>query len=511
VLHLSLELTLKRKLTTAKLFIGNPEAESEANFKSRVKLDDVFEDYMKILPDLETEKFIVTGRKGSGKSAIGTTIYNNSKKDANRFCCFVRKNDFDLEEIVQISNKTDYPIQKELLFKWLILTRVLRLITENEAINSQPEIKILKEFLKKNTGFVDINKYEIKEIISANGFQIHIEKFLRFLRLTGKKETTLTGQKAPFYKLIPHLEDAIIDILTRDEEKNNGNSYRIIIDDLDIDFKAENTTIVQSTLELIRIVKDYNNNLFSDNEIDAKVIILLRDDISSVLIRESADMAKIFRSYAIRLRWYQHKLYLQDENLTKLKQFINKRIGNTLRENNINFESQDPWNFLLNDNEINTTSFKYIVDHTFQTPRDLILLFEDLDRYEFNIPLKMREMNSLISSYAIKSKEEIENALAIHFSSSEIEKIFNLLRDLSKTNDFDLIQFTDFVGIHGIEKEGKLVLDLLYEYSLVGNRADNGTLYFNYWENEYEAHKIDYETKFVLHRILSIYYKNSSN
>lgn len=502
---------IRKKNTTENLFIGNPEAESEANFKSRVKLNDVFEDYMKIIPDLETEKFIVTGRKGSGKSAIGTTIYNNSKSNPNRFCCFVRKNDFDLEEIVQFSNQTSYPIQKELLFKWLILTRMLKMIVKNEAINSKPEIKILNEFLKKNTGFVDINKYEIKEIITANGFQIHIEKFLRFLRIIGKVDTTLKGQKAEFYKLIPSLEISIKEILTRCEDVNNGNSYRIIIDDLDIDFKAENPNLVNSTLELIRIVKDYNNNLFSDNEIDAKVIILLRDDISSVLIKESADMAKIFRSYSIPLKWYEHRLFLQDENLTKLKQFINKRIRKTLLENNIGIGSEDPWNYLLNDESLTSTSFKYVIDHTFQTPRDLILFFQDLDKNRYNIPLKIREMNSLISSYAIKAKEEIENSLAIHFTSFEIEKIFNLMRELSRTTDFDIIQFNDFAKIHGLNKDNKNLLEILYDYSLVGNRSQNGNLHFNYWESEYDTHKIDYDNKFVLHRILSIYYKNSAN
>jgi hypothetical protein len=502
---------LRKRITTKNLFIGNPEAESESNFKARVKLNDVFEDYMKILPDLETEKFIVTGKKGSGKSAIGSTIYNNSKNDPNRFCCFVRKNDFDLEEIVQISNQTDHPLQKELLFKWLILTRFLKLIIENNAINNKPEIKILNEFLKKNTGFVDINKYEIKEIISANGFQIHIEQFLRFLRIVGKIDTTLKGQKAPFYKLIPNLESAIKEILMRPEEKINGNSYRIIIDDLDIDFKAENKSNVNSTLELIRIVKDYNNNLFSDNEIDAKVIILLRDDISSVLIKESADMAKVFRSYSIPIKWYEHKLFLQDENLTMLKQFINKRIRKTLKENNIEISKEDPWNFLLNDDSITTSSFKYIIDHTFLTPRDLILLFQDLDKHQYNIPIKFREMNSLIASYAIKAKEEIENALAIHFSSEEITKIFNLLRDLSKTIDFDITQFSDFVQIHGFQREGKTILEILYDYSLIGNRSSNGNLHFNYWENEYDTHKINFDNKFVIHRILSIYYRNSSN
>ncbi len=95
-------------------------------------------------------------------------------------------------------------------------------------------------------------------------------------------------------------------------------------------------------------------------------------------------------------------------------------------------------------------------------------------------------MNSLIASYAIKAKEEIENALAIHMNSSEIEKIFNLLRDLSKTSDFDITQLNDFIEIYNFNRDGKNILDLLYDYSLVGNRSSNGSLHFNYWESEYD-------------------------
>ena len=48
----------KKQNTTENLFLGNPEAESEGNIRAKVKLDDVFYDYLKVLPEIETEKFI---------------------------------------------------------------------------------------------------------------------------------------------------------------------------------------------------------------------------------------------------------------------------------------------------------------------------------------------------------------------------------------------------------------------------------------------------------------------
>ena len=44
----------RKKPNTENLYFGNPEAESENNFKAKIKLDDVFEDYLNVLTGLET-------------------------------------------------------------------------------------------------------------------------------------------------------------------------------------------------------------------------------------------------------------------------------------------------------------------------------------------------------------------------------------------------------------------------------------------------------------------------
>ena len=53
--------------TTLNFFIGSPEAESEAT-STPITLNQFFEDYLDIFSQLNNEKFIVLGRKGSGKS-----------------------------------------------------------------------------------------------------------------------------------------------------------------------------------------------------------------------------------------------------------------------------------------------------------------------------------------------------------------------------------------------------------------------------------------------------------
>lgn len=494
--------------TTEKLYIGTPEAESENNNRARVRLDEVFHDYLNVLPEIETEKFIITGRKGSGKSAIGQVLYNEAKSHPNKFCEYIQKSDIDLEEIVQFSKETGETIQKELLFKWIILTRLLKLIIQNQSVQDLKEIKIIKHFLEKNTGFVRVDKFEIKEVLKTSGFEVMTEKLMQFFSLKKTREVNIKGTKAPFYKLIPHLEEVVATILSSHQDLYNGNRYHIIFDDLDIEFKAENNESVETLLNLIRIAKSYNNNFFSDNGIDAKVVVLLRDDISDVLIKKSADMAKIFSSYNICLTWFDHSLYKKDENLTMLKQFIDRRIEYALNKATMEFHGS-PWDFLFDTNsEYNESSFKYVIDHTFHTPRDLILLFQDLTKYKFNIPLKIADINVLIGSFSFKCKSEIENALSIHYNVKEIEKLFTVLRHLSKKAEFSYSEFLAIYDNEKIDMPASKSCELLFDYSLIGNKSRNNSMvFFKHREEEENHFNINFDKPFVLHRILNIYFK----
>lgn len=504
-------MNLFNPIKSENLYIGIPEAESESNIKARVKLDDVFDDFLDVLPEIETEKFIVTGRKGSGKSAIGQILLKRAKESPNQFCSFIRKSDIDLEDIVQISRQIEgVSVEKEVLFKWIILTRILDLITKNEAVQKLKEVRMLRDFLQKNSGYVNINRFEIKEILQTSGFEIYIEKLIHFFRFKQNNEIKLTGQKAPFYKLIPHLEQAILAVLKSDEDKLQGNKYTLIFDDLDIEFKAEKEESVESLLNLIRIVKHYNNNFFSENGIDAKVLILLRDDISDVLIKKSADMAKIFSSYSIPLYWYEHDLYKRDENLTPLKKFINKRISHAFQKNNYSCK-EDAWKSLINaDHEVNESSFKYVIDHTFQSPRDLLLFFQDLNKYKLKIPLTLKEINFLIGKYAIKGKGEIDNALAIHFSPQEIEHIYYVLKALSKSSSFTYYNLCSEMEKYPFKNSEERISEILFMYSLIGNKDFAGNkVYFKYREEDASSYTIDVSKPFVLHRIINIYFKNN--
>lgn len=334
----------KRKLfkDTSKFHIGSPEAEAESIHNSRMHLSKVFNDYLEIIPKLETEKFIITGRKGSGKSAIAEYIDFMSSSKANLFCDFIKKSDLDIEKIIQITEKNNLTVNQIALIQWVILTKLVKQLVQNEALSAKKEIQDLKIFLKKNSDHIDIDASQIEELLQSKGWEVNVEYFKRFLQTKFRNKYDIKSSKAPFYKLIPHLKETVKTLFKSVE--NQGNQYLLIFDDLDIGFNTRNEKSCDYILSLLRIVKDFNISFFGKSEINAKVILLIRDDISRFLLTKDADTAKLFSSYEIPIKWYEHFL---NENSLKIKQFINRRIEINFEENKFEFDVSDPWGSLI--------------------------------------------------------------------------------------------------------------------------------------------------------------------
>ncbi|WP_315404899.1 P-loop ATPase, Sll1717 family, partial [Hoylesella saccharolytica] len=239
--------------TTKGFCIGIPEAEAEATTAS-IKLDTFFVDYLDVLKQLNNEKFIVLGRKGTGKSAIGEHILSLAKNEANMFCDFIKKEDIDIEKIVQIGKIEGIRIERGLLYKWIVLTKFVVLFAENQSLTCIKGMKYLSDFIKKSRGFINIKNYEVKEVIQQYGLSVSIEYFKRYLSASGNNNKQYKYEKAEFYKLIPDLEKVVIDILKADKD----NQYILMFDDLDIGLNLNNQESIDTLTELIRTIKYYN-------------------------------------------------------------------------------------------------------------------------------------------------------------------------------------------------------------------------------------------------------------
>lgn len=304
------------------------------------------------------------------------------------------------------------------------------------------------------------------------------------------------------------MEKVVVDILKADTD----NQYVLMFDDLDIGLNLNNQESVDTLAELIRTVKYYNNDVFARNSIESKIIVFLRTDIQKRLIY-SADMPKVFSSYATELRWYED-IYRNNEPKLLLRQFINKRIlvnfqTKGLVINNLN----DPWTSFVDENSFygDKTGFKHIIDHTFFRPRDLILFFKDIGDLDLDLPISSNDINNiLMDRYAREMVTDIKGELSVNYNPDEIESIFDALRESTGPyrKPFTHNELASELQSYGLKDINKIISDL-FDYSIIGNYDENGNVSFRYRETLGQVVKVDLNGSFILHYVLQTYFKKN--
>lgn len=475
--------------TTKGLNLGKPEAEAERPFMLQY-----FEDYFNIKEAIENGCFIISGRKGSGKSAYAVWMQQKASNHDNDFCSLVKKDDFNLELV--INSLPDKDIRFEAFFEWVILVRLVKLILESNVGTYLEQVRAIKKFYEKNTGYVNIDKYSIAEIVSNKevNFAPLKSSFGFFNRIFGTKSI-----KAPFYKMVSPLRDTVLEVLKM--PIFNGIKFNILFDDLDVKLKLSREQDKVMLLDLIRITRRYNTEYLADT--NAKILIFLRDDIGDRLRCTDADKNKLFSSYEYCINWYEHDIAVNDEKRVLLRQFINKRIAFAFDKAGYQYDKKDPWLSFVSEDGNQKTSFKYILDHTFYLPRDLITIFKDISSKNMKLPLSHKDINTLLREYLPVKKSEIEDELfTIIEDKQTIDTLFKVLRSIGEHGDVSYDRLMLILSNYGLDEQHFIIM---LDYSLLVRVDTNGFLYFNYREQNVTQSVDKY--KYTIPRFLKVYYR----
>lgn len=497
----------KTPLTTEGFYFGKSESEGESSYKK--SSNTLFDDYLDILPKIGEGCFIITGRKGSGKSAIAKYIKDNATFEDLMFCEIVKSDAIHLEKQIQ-QNHVEAEEKLASFFQWLILVKLVKLILEAKNGAYTPELKAIHNFVRNNSGVVEIDKFSVVEVTTMSkqelnlGSLSHIPIFKTIIeRMLGKRL-----EKAPYYKLLPALKEIVYKILSFDVFKDY--QFVVIFDDLDIGFKSDVNQDKQSLIELIRTTKEFNNDLKELN--NTKIIILLRDDIKKVLTGFSADVSKIFSSYEVELKWYDGK----NEQETKLRKFVNRRIEFNFKQRGLKYLAYDPWLSLFNNDEgcYGTdyngdirSAFKHILDYTFLRPRDLILFLNNVGSDKYYYPINGLNISNLLQKYANDNVLEIKSELAIHYSQEQIKEIFNTLRSLSYSQNYGFGKKNILAQLkkRGLDAETlKLLIDY---YLIIPFDSTTRKYYIGYRNADPSDYDIDTDNiKYKLHKCIYAYF-----
>lgn len=448
--------------------IGQAEAEAEIN-------DDRFLDWYTDAFDLEDRiskksHFLITGRKGSGKSMFARYMQKKSESDDELFVRIIDNDEVD--RINSISELSSEALSATNLFKWIIFVELARLISRSNGAPYTPEYKKLEQFLTTNSRITEINKYTpsavAEELERGGKFHVLQQAFSQI------KRHFSTQNRASINELIPALEEVIYELLRKEDQQRMR--YFIFVDDIDYGLKLSQKKKLNRIQDLIVSLRSVNSNVLRGT--NASVVILLRNDIKKALLGDERNLGKTFRSSSINLNWFS----TSDEDIyeTPLHKFIQKRFQTQIYSET-GFENQGDLIEQFFDYDVENV-FKKICRLTSYRPRDFIYFFRKWDAKSFSIPRTLSDFRKLVEGYTRDYYSEITEELSIEYS-SEIRGIHKLLKRVYQeckggTTFLKYAQLIELTNdIFGENRED--IIRSLVNYTII-------TPYVNNWEIIYQ-------------------------
>lgn len=468
--------------TTKGLNFGTAQAEGECIEKSGHRINPYFTDFLDILSEIENNKFLIVGRKGTGKSAIAQFIENESDKAEDSFAHSITVSTIEIERIIQLTKSKE---GEPMVYEWLILLYLTKLIVKSGSAKYSNAIQKLSNFLSKNTGSVEIDQKQMVEILEKREGHIDINMLKqKFQHLFG---TSTKSTNPLFVNLLTPLKEIICTALRYQDLQDK--EFFILFDDLDVDFDLNNDAHCKRLMSLIRTVSSMNNRLPAN----AKILLFLRDDVVSHLTPKYNDSAKIIESHKVVINWYIHNLNKINEDDVPLKKMVNQRVKIAFKNKGITIPQKiTPWDFLIEENiGYPKSSFKHILDFTFYKPRDLVLLLNTISDDAYKYPLANYDIDKVLTTYCYRLKNEVLSELTLYFNEKEKKAVYdhifqhiaNNIRDRKNTIFSKLATYINNLNI--FNRDGNEVIKILWSYSLIGYKDNFGNIYYNHREENY--------------------------
>ncbi len=463
---------------------GYADADTELR-REPMLFDTAFYDPRKIVDEvLNGYKFIVLGRKGSGKSAIGAKIRRMATNDSELIAERIHLSDFEFRTFAKLSSATlTGGARFASPWKLMLLLQVFSTLKSIPGLNEVDPYHEVAATLQKYGLLPSENFSRIVREVSRKGFKITLPFEVGVEIGGGEKETELSSPE--------EIADVLFSVLR--ELYLHPYRVRIIIDGLDdaLRGKARQLDIVSG---LIRSA-DSLNNLFLDMNLPVKFIVLARTDVLAMC--NDPDLNKIKRDSGIVVNWREDVQNPLNSDLVGLLK---------LRFNTAEVEQSDDaflWYKLFPEEISGKDSWHFVLEHTLNRPRDILqFLIECQKLYPEKDNLAPSELKAALSSYSENYfLEEMKNELAGFVSENLLIALPSLLSRLEgRTFPFSRWNKVLREAPNFENEEPRSLIELLFENGYVGQLRDRDGRRFVVFKYRDSHEKVNYEDMFLLHR-----------
>lgn len=435
--------------------------------------------------------FIVVGRKGVGKSAYCAKI--RALQNENLYVNYLPLNKFEYSTFEKTSTDKNICGAQKYLHSWnfLLLNLIYKDLVYKMNISEPEELTTVLDMLKK-LGFS--LEFDYKQYISTLS-KLKMGVNLKVFDASYEKE--FGTKPSNFLERISRINDLMLNNLN--EIYLGEAKLLLLLDGVDdvLRFKKNRLEILNSLIRSIDLLNGY----FSENKINIKIIIFIREEIFSLL--NDTDMNKIKRDSSIKIDWCKNTDALKE--IVKLRmQFSGVKKENTEQQ----FENMFP-------KKIKDKPFwDYLLEYTLYKPRDVIQFFKCCQELYGNKPkLIYSEVNEAIKYYSNQYFiDEMKNGLSGFIDDDIISVIPTIFTKIS-SKKFSLDEFIQKSNTQLVSKnieigDAKLILRSLYEIGYLGQLIESGcgkhrkpSVQFKYRN---PSSNVDFDNKFIIHKGITV-------
>lgn len=462
------------------LFIGEIDGESEAIKRHDFK--DLFYNYGDRYKELlDGDKFLIQGRKGTGKTYLAKYIEWKIKNEKKQWCKLCDSSQVNFQAICELNGRDFFRGEQELFWKWVIFVQFAFELMERYPKKSRiPFTKLnkIRKFLKK--------KYPTRgELFSKVSYSQYIEGVLsakkNIFSANTKASETSTYQKVDYLTQCDFLEKTLMPILAK------KCSITLIYDDLDnLESGVHLDPLYVDLLSALLKCAHKMNLEFAklNQEKSSKLIVVLRNDIISYMQDHNSNLNK-YTSDCVDLCWTE-KTYNQKQWEHPLMNLILSKIKRTTQQYS-SLNNEELFKLLFPMEISGKETIYHLLDNSFGRPRDIIKFLNIVQNNNPNIyKFTVKSFNQAGKQYSNWFYDELRNEIAIHSNADLLREGLNLIKNIKKRHFLYSDAKSEFVNnksnypnITNLDE----ALSQMYKFGVIGNSWDverNGQRKRNY-------------------------------
>lgn len=404
---------------------------------------------------VEGSEYIVLGHKGSGKSAIGEHLVRRADLDPDLFVDFIDLKDFPYGTLSELAADDSSQQLLRLSWRWLLLVRVFQMMLTDRG--ADPTDVVECERLAKTLAKQGLIPSKSLSELSLRSVNVAMKG--------GLAAVYGASLNAEFTTRQVQLTDAAGRLEQIASTFSTDSRHIHVIDGLDELLSPDDRTYA-SLSALLGEVESLNDAFYRVGSA-AKIVLLCRSDLYERL--SSPNKNKIRQNFAVALRWSAGSDEPDESSLEALILHRAKLSGYT---------GDDPIRDLLphkaSVGKHQTDMWPYLVEHTRQTPRDLIALLTKIQRKvgrsAVTTSLIQKALNDYSTDYFVP---ELNDELQGYLKPGHVDDVFSLLSALRKRS-FRLEDLESLAHLRGLDVPIVEAVQILFECSAVGHDRSSG-------------------------------------